>query len=86
MYPWVPPLVELTEAERQHLGVLAQRTTGSVREAARARIVLLAAEGCDDKEIQRRVGCTVATIRVWRRRFVAGRLAAIPDRPKACGW
>ena len=57
-----------------------------VREMARrARLVLLAAEGCNDAEIQRRVGYNLATSLVWRRRFVAGRLASQRDRPKACG-
>ena len=62
------------------------RLTGLVRSAsapaglaARARIVLLAAEGLPNAEIARRVGVTRQTVISWRNRYQAGGVGALED-------
>jgi hypothetical protein len=76
--------IELTATERSHLEALVRDGGSPARERRRARLVLLATEGHDDGEISRRVGCSIATVRVWRRRFAKGRLRALPDAPHRC--
>ena len=75
------PGAALTRAERRALERLAQQTAGPHREARRAQLVLLAAEGLSDGEICSRVGYSEATVRIWRRRFARGRVPALRNKP-----
>ncbi len=50
------------------------------REALRARVVLLAADGADDAEIARRLRCAASTALRWRRRFARHGLAGLEER------
>jgi hypothetical protein len=77
--------IELTASERSYLEALVRDGNSPARERRRARLVLLAAEGHDDGEVSRRVGCSAATVRIWRRRFSKGRLGALPDATHHCG-
>src|SRR5262245_20305099 len=45
--------------------------------ARRARIVLLAVEGCPAREIARRLGVSSNIVSLWRRRFQSGGPAAL---------
>lgn len=49
---------------------------------SRARIILAAAAGKPGNEIAAEVGVTPATVSNWRRRFVAGGIAALHDLPR----
>ena len=73
----IPGSIELTDAERRDLETLALQAAGADREARRAQLVLLAAQGHSDGEICRRVGYAPCTVRIWRRRFARGRVAAL---------
>ncbi len=74
--------VELTDDERDQLRALTRRGTATARRITRARILLLAAEDLPDRRIAEGVGCCVATVENVRRRFTAGRLAALDERPR----
>ncbi len=67
----------LSEPEEQHLRVLAASTMtmGGVRRALRARILLLAAQGLQNKVIATKIGMSERAVGLWRRRFASERLA-----------
>lgn len=50
--------------------------------ARRARIVLLAAEGQQNKVIAQRLGCAELMVSKWRRRFAAARLDGLHDEAR----
>jgi transposase len=77
-----PYRVELTADERAALVALV-RPTGQVRMVLRARIVLAAADGASNAGIARDVGVCEDTVRKWRRRYAAGRLAGLRDAPRS---
>ena len=61
--------IELSESERRELGGLASRRKTAQGLAQRARIILLAAEGLENKGISLRVEAAPSTVGKWRRRF-----------------
>lgn len=74
--------VELTGQERGTLNQWASSSLTSVRQAERARIVLLAAEGLRNDEIAKRLSVSDLTVARWRNRFVGQRVAGIEkERP-----
>jgi putative transposase len=75
----IPPPVELTADERQALAALVRRHTAPQQVTARARIVLLAAEGLNNSRIARALGLEVDTVRLWRRRWRAFEGMALAD-------
>jgi transposase len=76
--------VVLSAEEREKLEKLARGRKVAARVVERARIVLLAAEGKQNREIAEISGVTRRTAGVWRRRFVEKRIAGIlKDAPRA---
>ena len=73
------PVVVLSEEVRGRLTRLARGRTVETRIAERARILLLAAEGLDNKEIAGRLGVRRHTVGTWRTRFVEAGEAALLD-------
>ncbi len=71
-----PPAVILAEAERQDLEVLVRQHRTPQQIALRARIILVAAAGQNNSQIARQVGVDVATVRLWRGRWLG--LRAVP--------
>jgi transposase len=53
--------------------------------AQRARIVLLAAQGVENKNICERVGAAPNTVGKWRRRFAERRMEGLLDEPRPGG-
>lgn len=70
----------MTEGERQRLQAMVRSQRGRAAEARRARIILLLADGHSYTQISRRVGCSAATISLWKRRFLAQRVAGLRAR------
>jgi putative transposase len=68
--------VILAEAERQDLEVLVRQHRTPQQIALRARIILVAAAGQNNSQIARQVGVDVATVRLWRGRWLG--LRAVP--------
>ena len=75
--------IELTAAEQTELEALAGRRRTAQGLAKRARIVLAAAEGSDNKAIARSLGADENTVGKWRRRFAEHRLDGLYDEPRS---
>jgi transposase len=76
-----PYRVALTAEERSVLMARARSVRSEYRDRLRARIVLAAAAGSTNVAIAAQVGVHVDTVRKWRRRFAAARLAGLKDAP-----
>ena len=77
-------VIELSVEQRQILGRWTRSNTASVRLVRRANIVLLAAEGLDNKAIAERLGIGRIQTGRWRERFASGGLNAIEaDLPRS---
>ncbi len=74
--------IELSASERRKLEELARRRSTAQGLARRARIVLLASEGRENKEIARQLGATADTVGKWRRRFAERRCDGLNDEPR----
>ena len=75
--------VVLSAEEQSVLMARARSVRGPYRDRLRARIVLAAAAGSTNAAIAAQVGVHVDTVRKWRRRFAAGRLAGLKDAPRS---
>ncbi len=75
--------IELTKEEREILDKWARGRSISLRKAQRAKIVLRAAEGLQNRAIAAELGMTLNTVGIWRNRFSEKRLAGIEkDAPR----
>ena len=75
------PVIELSAEELTELQRTARSSRSSVREVFRARIVLLAAEGQENRAIAQQLDTRPDTVSKWRRRFAERRMAGLIDRP-----
>lgn len=79
----VAPELVLTDEERAELNCLVRSGLTSVRLSQRARIVLLAADGMQNKDIAARLGVGRIQVARWRERYMQLRLPGIErDRPR----
>ena len=77
------PRIELSSEQRTAVQRLARQRSAPARVVERARVVLLAAEGLENKQIARRMGITPEKAARWRKRFLAGGIAALQkDAPR----
>jgi len=81
--PRTAPPIELRAEEREKLELIAARPKSSQRDAMRARIVLLSAEGRSNTEIAGIIGSCVQTVGKWRERFAADRVGGLADAPRS---
>ncbi|MCX6673040.1 MAG: helix-turn-helix domain-containing protein [Methanothrix sp.] len=65
-----PPAIHLTDYERQSIELLVRRYSTGQQKAIRGRIILLAADGKNNKEIVRELNVSVDTARLWRQRWL----------------
>ena len=75
--------IELTGDERAELERRARAHTSTVREAKRARIIVLCADGVPLRRIAGEVGMDQHQVGVWRRRFLDDGLDGLVDRPRS---
>ena len=79
----IAPDIVLTEEEREKLLRLTASGLTSVRLSQRARIVLLAADGVQNKDIAEQLGIGRMQVGRWRERYAQQRLAGIErDLPR----
>ncbi len=77
------PPVDLARSEKRRLVLLAENPTTPPRVARRARIVLQAALGTENREIARALRTSPRTVGLWRRRFLADRVPGVEiDAPR----
>src|SRR5260370_36983523 len=74
-----PYQIVLSGEEEAVLTARARSVRGQYRDRLRARIVLAAAAGKTNARIAAELGVHVDTVRKWRRRFAAVRLAGLID-------
>jgi transposase len=74
--------LELRDGDRARLEALMRASTARAGEAARARIVLLAAEGMANTEIAERTGTSRPTVLKWRGRYSEYGLAGLADEAR----
>ena len=77
-----PFVVVLTEEERVRLQEITRQYTSPYCDVARAKVILMAAEGLENKEIGLRVDLPRQVICKWRKRFCVQRLAGLESRPR----
>ncbi|MBI2073712.1 MAG: helix-turn-helix domain-containing protein [Gemmatimonadetes bacterium] len=77
-----PFTIKLTREERQILKQRSRRYTLPYRDVVRAKIVLLAAEGLDNKEIGARLDLPREIASKWRKRFYRRRLTGLEEAPR----
>jgi putative transposase len=75
------PKIELTSEERRTLETILSSPSAAQRDALRARIILLAAEGRRNKEIEDELKVSKPVVIKWRRRYAAQRLEGLADQP-----
>ena len=61
---------------------MANKYTSPYFEVVRAKAILLAAEGMQNKQIGKRLEMPRQIISKWRKRFFEERLAGLQDRPR----
>lgn len=75
------PVVELTADERRTLETTIRSSKSAQRDVLRARIVLLAAAGRQNDQIQTELAVSKPVVIKWRSRFALKRLAGLVDEP-----
>ena len=80
-----PFVIELTGAERRGLKQVADSRAAPFGQVQRASVILAVADGMSNAAAARAAGRHVDTVRAWRKRFAAERLAALTDRPRPLG-
>lgn len=80
----VAKTIELDEDTERELRVLAKRRTVEARLQQRALVVLLAAEGRQNKDIAVEAGLDRRQVALWRERFLNGGIDALrKDAPRS---
>ena len=80
----VAPTILLTDEQKSQLTAAAKGRSVSVRFAQRARMILLAAQGWQDKQIAAEVGIRRQSVARWRRRFIqVGINGIVKDAPRS---
>lgn len=77
-----PYIIRLSPEERRVLEARARHYTLPYRDVVRAKVVLLAAEGLENKEIGERLDMPRPVVSKWRGRFFQERLAGLEERPR----
>jgi transposase len=77
-----PYVIKLSAHERSVLERQAAKYTASYRDVVRAKIVLMAAAGMQNKDIAARLSLPVQIVFKWRKRFFEQRLQGLQERPR----
>lgn len=78
-----PFVIVLSDEDRRWLERLVRRGTAEQRVAARARIVVAAADGEENARIAVRLGVALNTVIKWRRRFFEEGVDGLVDRKRS---
>lgn len=77
-----PYSIRLSLAEARELKRRAARYTLPYFTVQRAKMILLAAQGWDNKDIALRLDARREVVSMWRKRFFTKRLAGLEERPR----
>lgn len=78
-----PFVIVLSDAEREALERVANKYTSPYCIVVRAKVVLMAAEGLNNKTIGERLSLPRQIVSKWRKRFFDERLEGLDDRSRA---
>src|SRR6266481_7669837 len=70
----------LSPPERRRLRERVRSRSARAEEVQRAKIILLIASGRSQWAVSRQLGCSINTVRLWRKRFMDERLAGLFSR------
>jgi len=74
--------IDLSSSERAELERRAATYTAPYRDVIRAKIVLMAADGLQNKEIAHRLSLPVQIVTKWRKRYYYEGLPGLDERPR----
>jgi len=74
--------IVLTSKEREHFISLSRKYTAPYKNVIRAQVILLAAQGKENKEIGEKVNLPRKTVSKWRKRFFYKRKQGLVDKPR----
>jgi transposase len=77
-----PYSVVLSAEEKAYLERLSGKYTAPYNVVVRAKVILLAAEGLDNKTIGQRLDLPRQIVSKWRKRFCQQRLGGLEDRQR----
>lgn len=77
-----PYAILLTQAEKKKLEAIARRYTSSYYNVIRAKIILYAAQGMENKEIGLKLDLPRQIVSKWRKRFYERRLDGLEDEER----
>ena len=77
-----PNVVVLSPKERKHLRRVAGKYTSPYRDVVRAKVILMAAAGLENKEIGQRLDLPRQIVSKWRKRFFEHRLSGLEEMPR----
>lgn len=77
-----PFVIELSADELAVLEERARKYTLPYRDVVRAKLILLAAEGLENKAIAEQLDLPRPKVSKWRQRFFRKRLAGLDDEPR----
>ena len=77
-----PFVIILADREQAELEARARQYTSSYRDVVRAKIVLYAADGMQNKEIAVRLDTSPQIVSKWRKRFFEQRLEGLDEAPR----
>lgn len=77
-----PLLIILSEEEGRRLRAMAAQYTSPYCEVVRAKVILLASEGLDNRQIGARLDLPRQIVSKWRKRFFEKRLAGLENWPR----
>jgi hypothetical protein len=77
-----PYSIELSGAERIHLESTARKYTSPYIVVARAKMILMAAQGLRNDQIADHLSVPRQIVSKWRKRFFEERLAGLEDEPR----
>jgi len=78
--PRKAPKIALSQEEQEKFERLIRRETAQQREVIRAKIILLASEGKENRDIAHELGVSQQIVSKWRRRFSQLREEGLKDR------
>ena len=77
-----PYQIVLSPAEKRELERISRRYTAPYYQVLRAKVVLLAAQGLDNKSIGLKLNVPRQVVSRWRKRFFDLRLLGLQDRAR----
>ena len=77
-----PYKIELSPGARKALESVVRKYTSPYRDVMRAKVVLLAAEGKQNKVIAERLGLPRQVVSKWRKRFFEEGRPGLEERPR----